>query len=66
MMVSKKKVVGLVLFGGVLPFLLMGIGLPNYLVVIISLTVSCSIDALVIYKTVKYFLSKLKVLAVTR
>lgn len=58
-MVSKKKVVGLVLVGGALPLILTITGLPNYLSWAISLSVSCCIDTLVIYKTIKWLKPKL-------
>ena len=55
---SKKKIVGLVLFGGVLPLALNFTGLPLWLVSVISLAASCVIDGMVIYKIVKWVRSK--------
>ena len=59
---SKKKLALLVLFGGALPLILNFIGIPFWLSGIISLSVSCCIDAVVIYKMVSWLKPKLVVL----
>ena len=55
---SKKKMMGLILFGGVLPLALTFIGLPLWLVSVVSLSASCVIDGMVIYKIIKWVRSK--------